>query len=211
MDRRPMRRGAFSWLLVCALHGVASSLLWWAREPLLDQLIWHSDGASGRPWTVWTSAWVHLNTPQLITNQVVLGLLTFAAWWLRPPLPATLAWLLSWPLLQLTLPLWPHVGYSTGLSGPLHAGFAVLAVALLLGQIDAPKARRWGALLLLFLAGKLLLEQAWAYPVVWDTAHNRSVVRAAYLCGALWGVASALLMAAVWPKLRRLTLRGGAR
>lgn len=185
-----------SWLPLCALHGVASMLLWWAGEDMVQALTWSADGWLSQPWTLWSSAWVHMNTTHLITNQLALGLLTAFAWVVRPPMACTLAWLLAWPLTQASLLWWPQIGYSVGLSGLLHAGAMVLAVHLMLRRIEVPKARRWGSLLALALLGKLLLEQGWWSPVVWDPANDMSVVQAAPLSGALWGLV--LGLAAAW-------------
>ncbi|UJW80165.1 hypothetical protein [Hydrogenophaga sp. SL48] len=137
-------RASRAWLLLCALHGVASMLLWWGQTSAVDALIWRADTWTERPWTLWTSAWVHVNTPHLIMNQIALGALTAFAWVIRPTLPSALAWWLCWPLIQVSMVLWPQVGYAVGLSGLLHAGAMVLAVQLLLRCIVIRKARRWG-------------------------------------------------------------------
>ncbi len=187
-------RGPRTWLLLCAVHGVISMILWWAREPAVQALIWRADEWHASPWTLWTSAWVHLNTPHLIGNQLALGALTAAGWVLRPPPSATLAWALSWPLVQVSLMAWPHVGYAVGLSGLLHAGTAVLALHLLLGPV--PRGLKpWGGLLLGGLFLKLLIEQAWTRPVIWDPGNEMSVVQAAHLCGVGWGLLLGLLSA----------------
>ncbi len=197
-----------SWLLLCGLHGVASMLLWWAREGAVDALTWHADDWLQQPWTLWTSAWVHLNTPHLIGNQIALGALTAFAWVVRPPLASTLAWLLAWPLMQFSLLLWPQIGYAVGLSGVLHAGVVVLAVHLLRRRIGVPKARRWGALLGLGLLAKLGLEQGWAYPVVWDAANDMSIVQGAHLAGGFWGLWLGLVTS--WLPESRAHRNGGA-
>lgn len=176
-----------TWLAVCALHGVLSMLAWWARADVVSALTWQADGWLHQPWTLWTSSWVHLNTPHLIGNQVALGALAAVAWVVRPSLACALAWLLAWPLLQLSLLLWPQIGYAVGLSGVLHAGAAAMAVHLLLKRIAVPKARRWGALLALGLVVKLVVESGWSNPVVWSPANNMSVVQAAHLGGVIWG------------------------
>ena len=192
--RRPASSGRSSgWLLLCALHGVASMLLWWAGEDTLEAFIWRTDSWLAQPWTLWTSAWVHLNTPQLIVNQFGLGLLAAFAWVVRPTLACAVAWLLAWPLAQITLLWWPQIGYSAGLSSVLHAGAMVLAMQLVRQRIPIPKARRWGSLLGLGLVTKLLLEQGWNQPVAWDSANEISVVRAAHLTGAVWGLGLGLL------------------
>lgn len=182
-----MNQASRTWLTLCALHGVASMLMWWADDPVVDALTWRADNWLQQPWTLWTSPWVHMNTPQLIGNQVALGALAAFAWTIRPTLACALAWLLAWPLMQISLLLWPQIGYAVGLSGLLHAGAMVLAVQLVLKRIAVPKARRWGALLALALLAKLVLEGGWSYPVVWDAGSNMSVVQAAHLAGAFWG------------------------
>lgn len=177
-----------AWLVLCAVHGVASMLMWWAREPAVVALTWRADTWSTQPWTLWTSAWIHLSTPHLIGNQLALGALTAFGWMARPRLSAAVAWALCWPLVQVSLPLWPHIGYAVGLSGLLHAGAAVMAMHLLMGSLPIPKARRWGGLLLAGLLAKLIFEQGWVRPVTWDASNEISVVLAAHLVGALWGL-----------------------
>jgi membrane associated rhomboid family serine protease len=189
-----------SWLLVCAVHGVASMLLWWARADMVDVMTWHAEDWQRQPWTLWTSAWVHMNTPHLIGNQLALGVLTAFAWMLRPNWRCTLAWLLAWPLTQVTMAWWPQVGYAVGLSGPLHAGAMLLAVQLVLKRIAVRKGTRWGGLLMLGLLVKLAVERGWSYPVVWDAGNDMSVVQAAHLSGACWGLLLGwLLCGRPWP------------
>ena len=183
-----------SWLLLCAVHAVASMLLWWTGDNAVQPFIWRADAWLSHPWTLWTSAWVHLTTPQLIINQFGLGVLAAFAWVVRPTLACTMAWLLAWPLAQISLLWWPQIGYAAGLSSVLHAGATVLAVQLLRRRIQIPKARRWGSLLGLGLLAKLLVEQGWSQPVVWDSGNDISIVQAAHFTGVLWGLGLGLLM-----------------
>ncbi len=183
-----------SWLVLCAVHGVASMLLWWARPGAVDSLTWHAHDWLQQPWTLWTSAWVHMNTPHLIGNQLALGVLAAFAWVIRPSLACTWAWLVAWPLMQGSLLLWPQIGYAVGLSGLLHAGAMVLAMQLIQKRIPVPMARRWGGLLALGLLVKLALEQGWSNPVVWDPGNEMSVVQAAHLAGTLWGLVLGLML-----------------
>ncbi len=192
-----------TWLLVCAMHGVATWLPWGIGIGAIDAMTWHAQDWQERPWTLWTSAWVHMNTPDLIGNQLALGALTAFAWLVRPDWRCTLAWLLAWPLAQASLLLWPQIGYAVGLSGLLHAGAMVLAVQLMLGRMAIPKARRWGGLLAFALLLKLALERGWAYPVVWDPSNSMSVVQAAHLSGAAWGMLMGWLTSGQpWPARR---------
>ena len=139
----------------------------------------------------------------LLGNLLVLGAYLTVGWVARPDGRCTLAWLLAWPLGQLSLLWWPQIGYAVGLSGLLHAGVAVLAVQLLRRRIPIPKAKRWGGLLALVLLGKLLLERGWAYPVVWDGAHDMSVVQAGHLSAAAWGLLLGLI--ATWGPIWRFS------
>jgi rhomboid family GlyGly-CTERM serine protease len=189
-------RASSAWLWLCAVHGVASMLLWWAGADVVQSLTWRADTWWQQPWTLWTSAWVHMNTPHLIGNQLALGALTAFAWSARPPFSCALAWWLAWPLTQATLLIWPQIGYAVGLSGVLHAGAMVLAVHLIFKRITVPKARRWGGLLALGVLAKLLVEQGWSSPVVWDPANDMSVVQACHLSGAFFG--TLLGLATAW-------------
>ena len=189
-----MNGSSRTWLGLCVAHGVASMLLWWAGEPAVAALTWRVDTWLQQPWTLWTSSWVHMNTPHLIGNQVALGALAAFAWAIRPTLACAVAWLLAWPLMQLSLLLWPQIGYAVGLSGLLHAGAMVLAVQLILKRIAVPKAPRWGGLLALGLLTKLVAENGWAYPVVWDGGNEMSVVQAMHLAGAFWGMVLGLAL-----------------
>jgi len=196
-------KGSRTWLVLCGLHGVASSVLWWVRDSSLQVLTWQAESVWQMPWTLWSSAWVHMNPPHLIFSQMALGMLTALAWVLRPPLISTLAWLFSWPLAQACLIFWPQIGYAAGLAGLMHAGVAVLAVHLLTGVLRVHKGRRWGSLLLLALLVKLGMERAWTFPVVWDAGTELSVVQAMHLTSALWGAATALVLPVAWRAWQR--------
>ncbi len=184
------------WLALCVLHAVASMLVWWAGEPWGWDLTWRADNWLGRPWTLWTTAWVHLNTPHLIGNQLAVGALAAMAWLLRLGFRTGVAWFVAWPLLPLALLWWPQIGYFAGLSGLVHAAVAVVGVHLVWGDCPVRKAPRWGGILLTGLCLKLAIERAWHWPVVWDDAANMSVVQAAHLVG---GGLGALLS---WGQLR---------
>ena len=63
-----------------------------------------------------------------------------------------------------------------------------MAVQLLQRRIEMPQAQRWGGLLLAGLLFTLGMERAWDHPVVWDSSNDRSLVQAAHLSGAVWGL-----------------------
>lgn len=182
------------WLSLCVLHAVASMLVWWIGERLSGRLLWRATDWDERPWSLWTSAWVHINTQHLISNQLTVGALAAMVWVLKPGLRASLAWLLTWPVIPLVLPYWPHIGYYAGLSGLIHAAVAVIGVSLVAGQSQVPMARRWGLMLLGGLLVKLLFERGWHWPVVWSDNLGISVVQAAHLVGAVTGLLAMLAM-----------------
>ncbi len=182
------------WLILCGLHGVASMLGWWGPEQV-QSLVWRVDDWDQRWWTIWSTAWVHANTPHLIANQMALGLLTAFSWVVRPDRACAVAWFLAWPITYLTVAWWPQVGHVTGLAGLIHAALAVVAVHLLLQRLPVPQARRWGLLLGGLLLGKLVIEQAWSRPVVWDGVNDMSVVQAAWFSGTVAGAVLGLLTA----------------
>jgi uncharacterized protein (DUF2062 family) len=177
---------------------MSSMLVWWAGEPASQLLTWRAGESWERPWTLWTSAWVHIHTPHLITNQMAVGVLAAWAWFLRPDRLPALAWFLAWPISTVTLGAWPQIGYCVGSSGVLHAGIAIMGTFMLLGYFQHSGERVWGGLLLLGLSLKLLIEQGWHLPVVWDDAANLSLVRAIHLTGSISGMASSLLVVVVY-------------
>ena len=192
------------WLSLCMLHAVASMLVWWAGDTLGWELTWRATQWAQRPWTLWTTAWVHVNTPHLIGNQMAVGVLAAMAWLLKPHAGAGLALLVTWPVLVLALLWWPHSGYCAGLAGVVHAAVAIVGLHLVLGEMRVPKAPRWGGMLLLGLLLKLGLELAWHWPVVWNDAADMSVVQAAHLTGAGLGLLTASLTRRAAPWMRWL-------
>lgn len=183
-----------SWWWLCGLHAALSLLVWWSPPGVADALTWRAGEWAQRPWTLWTSAWVHLNLPHLVGNVLAMGGVAAAGWVLRPDARSTLAWLLAWPLTQASLLLWPQVGYAVGLSGLMHAGVLVLAVQVALVRLPIRGARFWGWLLVGVVMSKVLIERGWARPIVWDAESNLAVVQAAHTTGAFWGVVLGLVV-----------------
>ena len=199
IDRPAVTPWRGSWLWLCGLHAALSLLVWWSPAGLADALTWRSSDWTSRPWTLWTSAWVHLNLPHLVGNVLAMGGLAAAGWVLRPGARCTFAWLLAWPLTQVSLLLWPQVGYAVGLSGLMHAGVLVLAVQVALVRLPIRGARFWGWLLVVVVLSKVLIERGWSQPIVWDAGNELSVVQAAHVTGAFWGVVLGLAV----PLLKR--------
>lgn len=183
------------WLWLCALHGALSLLVWCSGPDLAQALTWRSADWPAAPWTLWTSAWVHLNLPHLISNLLAMGGVAAAGWVLRPDARSTLAWLLAWPLTQISLLGWPQVNYAVGLSGLMHAGTLLLAVQMARGRIPTRGGRFWGWLLIGGVLTKVVLERGWSQPLAWDAGNQLWVAQAAHVTGAAWGVLLGLLVA----------------
>jgi hypothetical protein len=178
-----------AWWGLCGLHGAASLLMAWAGQNVpTSAWIWRASDGLQHPLTWWTSAWIHLSTPHLIGNLLAMGGVAAAGWVLRADTRSAWAWALAWPLTQVSLLLWPQVGYATGLSGLMHAGTLLLAVQVALGRLPIRGARFWGGLLILAVVTKVVLERGWAVPLSWDADADIQVVQAAHLAGVFWGV-----------------------
>lgn len=177
-----------AWLGLCALLGLGSVAVALAGNPVA--MSWHPTAGMRSPWTLWTSAFVHLGTPHLLANLLALAALaTLAVIW-QADRWAALTWLAAWPVGIVALLLWPGVGQYSGMSGPLHAGAAVLWVY----SVRRPALGPWPAVLGSGLLVKLLAEQAWSQPVAFDPLWGFNVVVAAHLSGAVAGASCTLLL-----------------
>ena len=185
-----------AWPLACLLLIAGSALVWLlaandAVPP--DWLIWRFDGWRQQPWTLWTGPLLHLVLPHAIANALALAALAVLGAALAVPPRDALALLLAWPLGTLALLAWPAVGGYYGLSGPVHAAAAILA----LRALQAPATRWLGLLLAGGLLIKLALERGWAVPVGFDSGWGFNVVFAAHLSSAAVGAALALALQVV--------------
>ncbi|HPK31125.1 MAG TPA: rhomboid family intramembrane serine protease [Ottowia sp.] len=182
-----------AWATACGALALASAAFWLAAGSgwLLPQnWIWHADGWPRAPWTLLTGALVHFQAPHWLGNLLALGAVAVLGAALGATGRDALALLVAWPLGTLALLLWPEVGGYWGLSGPIHAGVAVLA----LRALREPGTRWLGRLLMAGLVFKLGLEAGWANPVGFNDAWGFNVVYAAHLTGAAAGLATALVL-----------------
>jgi hypothetical protein len=148
-------------------------------------LAWDAAGWAVRPWTLWTSAWVHTSAGSLGGNLLAVGALTVLGAALGAGRPAAIALLVAWPLGVLALLLWPEVTSYGGLGGPIHAAAMVLGTEV----ARRPALKPLSPLLFAGMGLKLLAEQAWAQPVAFDPSWGFNVVYAAHLTGAFAGAA----------------------
>lgn len=175
----------FGWTgLTCAV-ALLSLALWFS--PWQVVLSFSSSDWLQRPWTLWTSALVHGDWQHLAANLCALFALgVLGAMW-RIPDRTAWAMLVAWPLGALGLLAWPQPIEFYGLSGLNHT----LAAALALQATRERQGGVWPLVLLIFLAVKLVTEQAWLHPVVSDSSWPFPVVVAVHLSGAAAGAAVA--------------------
>ncbi|MEO7548764.1 MAG: hypothetical protein ABIT82_10105 [Ramlibacter sp.] len=184
-----------AWLRVAGLLAIGSAAVSWASGfalgPGSHSFAWQADGWPARPWTLWTAAWVHGSAGSLLGNLLAMAALGALGAWLRMGRAAAAALLVAWPLATLGLLLWPEVRAYAGLGGPIHAAGMVLWAELAL----RPHAKPLSFALFAGMGLKLLAEQAWAQPVVFDPGWGFNVVVAAHLTGAVAGAACGLVAA----------------
>ena len=191
-----------AWLAVCALLGGGSVAVAWASgmvSPVqaltAHPLAWDAEHWLQRPWTLWTSAWVHTSGGSLLGNLLALTGLAVLGAALGAGRASAGALALAWPLATLALLLWPDVASYAGLGGPIHAAAAVLGVHALLRH---PALKTLAFLLFGAMGLKLLAERGWSQPVAFDPSWGFNVVFAAHLtgmvCGALCAWAAEVLV-----------------
>jgi rhomboid family GlyGly-CTERM serine protease len=188
-----MLRRQHAWLGVGLLLVLPSLLI--AVRPGLARmaLAWVPALAWSEPWRWWSAAWVHLSTRHLLANLAGAALVLLLGWVARLPREAAWAWALAWPLTHLGLLAEPELLRYGGLSGVLHAGVAVAAVALVR---EAPQRRErvLGALLLAGLCAKVLGERAWAHTLVTPPGWDIAVAPLAHASGTVCGALAALVL-----------------
>lgn len=208
--------GARLWLALSLALGLPALLLGWV--PLGQPLsAWpaHTQTLALQPdagwqqaaWTWWTAAWLHGSAQHLHKNLLALALMAALGWMARPPVHVSLAWALAWPLTQIGMLGQPLPVY-IGLSGVLHAGVIILA----LNQVLATGNRRrqiMGALLLLTLILKILMENPWQHTLIRPPGSDINVAPWAHLSGATAGAFFYLVTSVtrLAPSVKRLTCR----
>jgi rhomboid family GlyGly-CTERM serine protease len=180
--------GTRAWLALCALAAIGAGAGWLLPAAWLD---WQPSLAASEPWRLWTAAFVHWSPLHLGAN--LAGCAVLAGFGAAAAVPgrAAMAWLLAWPLTHAALLAQPALAHYGGLSGVLHAGVAVVAVALL---ARAGRSRAVGAAVAAGLLAKLLLERPWAGPLAHPAGWDIAVAPLAHAAGAAAGALCALAL-----------------
>lgn len=157
----------------------------WPELPA--RLVLRPDQGGQQPfWSWWATAWLHGSEAHLWRNLFGAGLLLLMGALSDVTPRDTLAWFAAWPLTHLGMLLEPSLTSYVGLSGVLHAGIAIVALA----NLHHPRRtghRLVGGVLLAWLAGKLFMENPWAHHLVLSEASAINVAPWAHLSGALAG------------------------
>jgi len=150
-------------------------------------------------WTWWTTAWLHGSEAHLWRNLIGSALILLLGLLSNVTRLDTLIWMAAWPLTHLGMLLEPTLTSYVGLSGVLHAGVVVVALANL-HHPARPAHRVVGIVLLAWLAGKLFMENPWAHQLVLSEASAINVAPWAHLSGALAGALAWSAVHAIYPK-----------
>lgn len=178
----------WAWPGLCLLLGLGALALQLGAG---DGAVWALDRSKtlGEPWRLLSAALWHWNAWHLAGNLAGLALLALLGWRAGFGMRPALAWLLAWPLTQALLLLQPRLPLYAGLSGVLHAGVLLAALALW---------RQWlGKALLAGLVAKLLLEQPWGPLLRPNDWWGGATLPLAHLAGALAGTLAGLLAASL--------------
>lgn len=187
------RRASLTWPACSAALAALAVLSYSTARTTLD---WQPALADDEPWRLWSAAFVHWTSEHLLANLAGCAVVGAFGWAAGVGRRDVFAWLLSWPIAHAALVLEPSLVHYGGLSGVLHAGVAVAAVALLR---QGAARRRIGWLVLAGLAAKVLIEQ-WSGAAPLGESHR--VEPLAHATGALAGAGCAWLVARLGSRAR---------
>ncbi len=193
-------------MLVALCLAIGALVAWVQPAAVQAAMEWRPSLAWREPWRAFSAALLHWSAQHLIANLAgcaVLGLVGMAG---RLQRRDAIAWLLAWPLTQWGL-LWePALLRYGGLSGVLHAGVAVAALAMLRAPHAHGRERVIGLLIGLGLIAKVAAERPLADPPLrqWE-GWSIAIAPLAHLTGVIAGVLTTLVCAwlARWWMRRR--------
>lgn len=151
----------------------------------------------GEVWRLLSGHLIHLSWNHLLLNMaglVLLMLLFESAWQVRD-----IVWGGLFAALSISLGIYvffPDIGWYVGLSGVLHAWFAIASIRLWSSQ------RRFAGLLLTVLIAKLVFENVAATATDTDWLGG-AVIQQAHLLGAISGLFYALTYKAIFERLSK--------
>jgi hypothetical protein len=134
-----LRAPGGAWLVLCGLLAVGAVLvtaIGASHAGVFAALEGRPGADLSQPWRLWSAAWVHWTGAHLVVNLAGVAVVAAVGWRAQAPASAALAWCVAWPATQALLStldvarLPAALRHDGGLSGVLHAGVAVLGLAL---------------------------------------------------------------------------------
>jgi membrane associated rhomboid family serine protease len=204
-----------AWVTLAAVLGALAVVEtvggWMARDSAAwtSSLDWQPSLAALQPWRAWTAAGVHWSAMHLAGNLVATALVAWLGVRARAGRAETLAWAVAWPLTHALFAavdayasarLAEHLPHYGGLSGVLHAGVAILALAMLVRRGAEPRREREqlvGGALLAGLFAKVLFEAPWKLALRPDVMLGIGVAPVAHAAGLVAGLAAGAAVVAV--------------
>lgn len=177
------------WLALCLVLAIGAAVAYGWPASMLE---WRPEAAREQPWRLFSALFAHRSGVHLAANAAVLVMVAAIGALLHVGPRDAIAWLLCWPLVQAALWLAPAVTAYVGLSGVLHAGVAVCAVAAVRRK-DAG-VRAIGFALIAGLMLKTWIEAPWEQPLHQSPLLGLPVVPLAHAAGSIAGAVMALLI-----------------
>lgn len=160
-----------------------SVLAWWWPAPLLD---WQPERALHEPWRAWTALFIHWSEWHLLANLGAAAVVLAYGWYAPVRVAQALAFFVAWPITHAALVFKPDLAHYGGLSGVLHAGVAIVSLALIVRARGGRRAV--GAAVMLGLVIKLATEQPWGPALQRTPEFDIAVAPVGHLAGALAGL-----------------------
>lgn len=208
MHRPPW--SVLAWAGLCLLLAVPAWSLPWvpldspANWPAnVSALVLHPNQGWHQTWpSWWATAWVHGSAPHLARNLAGVVLLAAMGWATQVRMPATVAWLLAWPLTHIGMIWRPELTSYVGLSGVLHAGATIIAChQIITPPTPNPRSRILGWTLLIGLVFKLIMENPWGPVLILSSASAIKVAPWAHFSGVMAGLVCGTLVHC-WTRLQ---------
>jgi rhomboid family GlyGly-CTERM serine protease len=179
---------SFAWSGLCAALALLCIAVWLLPVDFQIAMRWRADTCASQPWTLWTASLTHFSDTHLLVNLLALLCLGVLGQLMGLQRADVLALLLAWPLVHLSLLLWPEIQFYAGFSGLNHALAAIIIARSAIDLIVQHHFSVIAFLLTPMLLAKLIWEAPWAQPLRMDASWGFTVVQAAHLTGAVAGV-----------------------
>jgi rhomboid family GlyGly-CTERM serine protease len=185
---------SFAWSGLCAALALLCIAVWLLPVDFQIAMRWRSEIWASKPWTLWTASLTHFSDTHLLVNLLALLCLGVLGQLLGLQRADALALLLAWPLVHLSLLLWPEIQFYAGFSGLNHALAGIIIARSAIGLVVNRQMTVSAFLLAPILLAKLIWEAPWTQPLRMDASWGFTVVQAAHLSGVVAGVSAVIVI-----------------